>query len=123
MIDLRRKAERRGRRGETLALLFLMLKGYRPLARRTKTRLGEIDLVMRSPSGVLCFVEVKTRETLQAAAESIGPRQQARIANAAALYIAQRPGLAAKGVRYDAVIVGAGRMPRHLRDAWRSGGA
>ena len=121
-MNRRIAAEKRGRRSETLAALLLMAKGYRILARRVKTHLGEIDLVARSPQGVVCFVEVKARGTQSEAAGSIGARQQARIARAAALYLAQRPALAMKGVRYDAVILAAGRLPRHVRDAWRSGG-
>jgi putative endonuclease len=123
VLASRKKAEKRGRRSETLASLLLMAKGYRIIGRRVKTPLGEIDLVARAPSGVLCFVEVKARESVQAAIESISVRQQGRIARAAALYLGQRPGLGTKGVRYDAVIVASGRLPRHLRDAWRSDGA
>ncbi len=121
--DVRIRAEKRGRRSETFASLLLMAKGYRILGRRVKTHAGEIDLIARSPRGIVCFIEVKARATAQAAAESIGTRQQARIARAAALYLAQRPTLAAKGVRYDAVILAAGRLPRHVPDAWRSDGA
>jgi putative endonuclease len=120
---MRIRAEKRGRRSETWAALLLMAKGYRILGRRVKTHAGEIDLIARSPRGIVCFIEVKARATALAAAQSIGPRQQARIARAAALYLAQRPALAAKGVRYDAVILAAGRLPRHVPDAWRSDGA
>ncbi|TIO90198.1 MAG: hypothetical protein E5X90_28375, partial [Mesorhizobium sp.] len=42
-VGHRRKAYRRGHRGEWLAALALMLKGYRILARRHRTKLGEID--------------------------------------------------------------------------------
>jgi putative endonuclease len=59
----RRKAYRRGHRGEWLAALALMLKGYRILARRHRTKLGEIDLIARRGDLVL-FVEVKARRTL-----------------------------------------------------------
>ena len=43
----RQKAYRRGHRGEWLAAAALMLKGYRILARRHRTRFGEIDLIAR----------------------------------------------------------------------------
>lgn len=112
-------AERRGRRSEMWAALILMVKGYRILGRRVRTRLGEIDLVARAPGGLICFVEVKARPEGLAAAQSVGPQQQARIARAAQLYLAGRPGLARKGVRFDIVTVSPGRLPRHLRDAWR----
>ena len=115
----RKAAERRGRRGEIWAALILTLKGYRILGRRVRTHAGEIDLVARAPSGIVCFIEVKARPKTRDAAQSVIPRQQARIVRAATLYLAARPGLAAKGVRFDIVTVAPGGLPRHLRDAWR----
>ena len=118
-LATRRKAEQRGRRSETLAALLLMCKFYRILGRRVRTHAGEIDLVARSPSGVICFIEVKAREERDAAAIALGPRQQARIERAAELFLAQRPGLRPKGVRFDTVIVARRGWQRHVPDAWR----
>ncbi len=115
----RQAAERRGRRSELLASLVLLAKGYRILGRRVRTHLGEIDLVARSPRGVICFIEVKARDSFADAVEAVMPRQQARIARAAEHFLAQRPGLGAKEVRFDTITVTRGRLPRHLRDAWR----
>jgi putative endonuclease len=120
-LTRRRVAEKRGRRGEFWAALILRAKGYRILGRRLRTHAGEIDLVAKAPCGIVCFVEVKTRPEGRTAAGSVGPRQQSRIARAAALYLAGRPGLARKGVRYDVITVSPGGLPRHLRDAWRPG--
>lgn len=53
-----------GNHGEDLAAVFLMSKGYRLLARNWSCRLGEIDLIAEK-KGVVHFVEVKTRKTLQ----------------------------------------------------------
>lgn len=119
IVTRRRAAERRGRRGEIWAALLLMMKGYRILGRRVQTHAGEIDLVVRSLSGLVCFIEVKARPQMRAAAQAVGPRQQARVARAAALYLSARPGLARKGVRFDVITVSPGRLPRHLPDAWR----
>lgn len=113
----RRKAESRGRSSETLAALLLRLKFYRILGRRVRTKAGEIDLVARAPSGVLCFIEVKARADKRAALESVGQGQRARIQRAAALFVASRPALARKGMRFDIVTVAP--LPRHIRDAWR----
>lgn len=110
-----RTRRRRGYRAETLALLALMLKGYRPVARNLRTPVGEIDLTMRRGS-TLAVVEVKTRGTLADAAQSIRPDQQARIRRAAEWLLAQRPDLAGLTVRFDAVLVLPWRWPRHLRD-------
>jgi putative endonuclease len=115
----RRAAEKRGRRGETWAALLLMLKGYRILGRRVRTPAGEIDLIARAPGGVICFVEVKARAQAQDAIESLQPRQRHRIARAASLYLAARPGLAVKGLRFDTITVARRGWPRHARDAWR----
>jgi putative endonuclease len=119
-VGKRQRAERRGRRGETLAAWLLRLKGYRILARRVKTRVGEIDLVARSPRGIVCFVEVKARPEEGTALLSVGGRQQGRIAQAASQFLASRPHLVSRGVRYDIVTVVPGRIPRHIRDAFRS---
>lgn len=122
MAEARRQAaEKRGRRSESFAALLLRLKGYRILARRVRTRAGEIDLIARAPSGVVCFVEVKARADETLAADALGARQQARIARAAALYLASRPELAARGARFDIVTVSPRALPRHLRDAFRPG--
>ncbi|HEY4944087.1 MAG TPA: YraN family protein [Rhizomicrobium sp.] len=110
-------AEKRGRSSETLAALLLQLKGYRILGRRVRTRAGEIDLVARSPRGVLCFVEVKARALARDAVLSVAPRQQARIARAASLFVAGKPALAQAPMRFDIVTVAP--LPRHIRDAWR----
>ena len=118
--ETRKLAERRGRRSEALAALLLRCKGYRILGQRVRTRAGEIDLVAKSPAGIVCFVEVKARPDDGLAAEAIGLRQRARIVRAAELFLAGRSG--AKGVRFDVVTVVPGRLPRHLRDAWGADG-
>ena len=43
----RQEAERRGRKGEGFAALWLRLHGWKVVARRIKTPRGEIDLIAR----------------------------------------------------------------------------
>jgi putative endonuclease len=118
-LERRKAAETRGRRSETLAAFSLVCKFYRVIGRRVKTRAGELDLIALSPSGVLCFIEVKARGLENDAVAAVGLRQRARIARAAALYLAARPGLRHKSVRFDAMLVTPRRWPIHLKDAWR----
>ena len=118
MID-RRAAHVHGHRSETLAALWLRLKGYRILGRRVKTHLGEIDLVAAAPFGPVCFVEVKARTGLRMAAEAVAPEQQTRIARAASLYLAGRPALSRRGSRFDIVAIAPRKLPVHHRDVWR----
>ncbi len=113
-------AHQRGHASESLAALWLRLKGYRILARRLKTHAGEIDLVATAPFGPVCFVEVKARSKARAAADSVGPAQQTRIARAASLYLASRPALARRGSRFDIVAIAPRALPVHHRDVWRA---
>ena len=115
----RQAAQRRGLSGEGLAALWLRLNGYRILARRLKTRAGEIDLVAAAPFGPVCFIEVKARGAVRAAAESLGPVQQTRIARAAFLYLSDRPSLARRGSRFDIIAVAPHSLPVYYRDVWR----
>ena len=117
-MNRRIAAERLGRGAETLAAWRLRISGYRILARRERTPMGEIDLVARR-GRVIAFVEVKARGDLDTAAFALQPRQQARIARAAALFLARRPDLAVLSPRFDVVLVAPWRWPRHLADAWR----
>lgn len=54
-----------GRAGEQIAESFLRRRGHSVLARRFRTRRGEVDLVTRSGDH-LYFVEVKTRAAAEA---------------------------------------------------------
>ena len=119
MVNSRQLAQRRGHKSESLAALWLRLKGYRILARRLKTRAGEIDLVAAAPFGPVCFVEVKARGLARTAAESVGLTQQTRIARAASLYLASRPHLSRRGARFDIVAIAPRALPVHYRDVWR----
>jgi putative endonuclease len=55
-----------GRRGEDLALAYLLEKGYTLIRRNYRHGKGEIDLVMHDPQKVLVFIEVKSSRTLSA---------------------------------------------------------
>jgi len=115
----RRRAERAGRHGERVALVLLRLKGYRILAHRFRSPVGEIDIVAaRGP--VLAFVEVKARATHAAAADAILAAQRQRIARGAEAFIRQRPQYGGHSVRFDAMLVIPWRAPTHVVDAWRT---
>jgi putative endonuclease len=113
----RRIAFRFGLSAESRAATFLVAKGYRILARRFRTPLGEIDIVALR-RGVLVFVEVKARDNFDDAAEAIGKRQQNRIIGAAQMWLAAHPEDAMRDMRFDAILVIPGRLPRHLPAAF-----
>jgi putative endonuclease len=106
-----------GRRGEYVAALWLMAKGYRILGFRLKTPHGEIDLLAQK-GPVLAVVEVKLRGTRETALEAVTWRQRERLRRAAESFAARRSGLKAAIVRLDLMALAPGRWPCHIRDAW-----
>jgi putative endonuclease len=110
-------AYRRGHRSEWFAALALMLKGYRIVARRYKTKLGEIDLIARRGDLVL-IVEVKARPTLDEAMDAIGRESARRIEGAADLWLARQPDQAKLSMRFDMVAVLPRRWPIHVADVF-----
>lgn len=112
------RAYRRGHRGEWLAALALMLKGYRIVARRHRTKLGEIDLIARR-GDLVAVVEVKARPTLAEAMEALCPYAQRRIEGAADLWLIRQPDHARLSLRFDMVAVLPRRWPVHIEDAFR----
>lgn len=113
----RQQAQRLGYRGEWLAALALMLKGYRIVARRYKTKLGEIDLIARRGDLVL-IVEVKARKTLIEAMEAVAHGSERRIEGAADLWLARQPDYGKLSVRFDMVAVLPRRWPVHVENAF-----
>jgi putative endonuclease len=117
----RQAAEQRGRAAETAAVWRLRLAGWRILARRWRSAAGEIDIVARR-RGVVAFVEVKARAGREDALLAVTPRQQRRIARAAALFLASGRGMGGRAgagqPRFDLVLVRPWRWPEHVPAAF-----
>jgi putative endonuclease len=118
VIRRRKEREAWGRIAEDLAAWSLRLRGYRVLARRFKTPVGEIDLIARRGS-LIAFVEVKARGNLDEALAALGPRQRERTARAAEFFLLRHPDHARCVLRFDLIAVRPWRVPHHLVDAWR----
>ncbi len=114
----RQKAYSRGHRGEWLAALALMLKGFRIVARRHKTKLGEIDLIARRGDLVL-IVEVKVRKTLIEAMDALAYGSERRIEAAADLWLSRQPDYGRLSIRFDMVAVLPRRWPVHVENAFQ----
>jgi putative endonuclease len=114
------EALHRGLSAESRAALLLIAKAYRILARRWKTPFGEIDIVARR-RGVLVFVEVKTRASMDAALEAVTERTRQRILAAAGLWLARHSQHADSQIRFDVTVVTPSRLPRHIVNAFNAG--
>ncbi len=109
-----------GRQAEVLAAIWLMLKGYRILGFRLKTPQAEID-ILAAKGAVLAVVEVKSRTSPMAALEAVSQDQRERLRRAGRAIAASRPRLADVSIRLDLIAMSPGRLPHHIRDAWRAG--
>ena len=107
---------RRGRISEWVAAAALLAKGYRILARRTRTPYGEIDLIAVRGRR-LAFVEVKRRPTRLEGEAAITPRQAARIARAAEFWVSRNKAYRDHEQGLDVVFVTPNRLPVHVPDA------
>ena len=117
----RAAAYRHGLRAEIAAATLLLAKGYRLLARRYRTPLGEIDLIVKR-GRTIAFVEVKARASPAEALDSVGRSAEQRIVGAADLWLARHPDAAGLDLRYDMVLVVPWRLPRHLPNAFQARG-
>jgi putative endonuclease len=106
-----------GMAAEWSARGLLESKDYRILAHRYKTKGGEIDLVAKRGDH-LAFVEVKRRKTQEEAAYAVLPRQQARIALAAEIFLGEHSELAHCSASFDVILISPKQGCAHIEQAF-----
>ena len=102
-----------GKLGEDLACAELSRRGYAILARRYRTKYGEIDIVARDGSTIV-IVEVKTRDgrAFGDGAEAVTGRKQRQMLRMGTDFLLRRK-LADQPCRFDVVAVNIeGAVPR-----------
>ncbi len=116
-----------GDAGERLAARYLRRQGFKILARRYRTPLGEIDLVALDGTCIV-FVEVKTRRSDAAGApyEAVDRNKQMQLTRLALAFL-KRYRLLEQSARFDVVSIvweGADREPQifHYRNAFEPPG-
>ena len=116
--DIRkRKALRKGAIAEYRAALALVLKGYRILAFRYRTKLGEIDIIARK-GDLVSFIEVKARATAEDSVFAVNSLTQTRIRNASLHWLKGQKDAGRLSYSYDIIAVRPWRWPEHFRDAF-----
>lgn len=95
----------RGRAGEEHVCAYLKKHGYTVLERNYRVRGGEIDIIAER-SGIIAFVEVKTRKfgSLGNGIDAIDRRKQSLVIRAADRYLEDHPANG-KSIRFDAAAV------------------
>ena len=114
-----------GKRGEQLAIEFLVAAGYRIVERNYREKCGEIDIIARD-GPTLVFIEVKARRNRRYGdpVEAVTFHKQRQISTTALLYLS-RHGLLEAPARFDVVGVDLPDAARpqiaHLKDAFSTG--
>jgi putative endonuclease len=103
-----------------MACAALRNDGWTILARRLRTRAGEVDAVAEK-AGLLAIIEVKTRPTLAEAAVAVTARQQGRLLGACEIILDEHPDWGSNGVRFDVLVVDSAGRVRRIADAFRVG--
>lgn len=94
-----------GNRGERAAAKYLKQQGYRVLARQSRSRIGEIDLIALDGDTIV-FVEVKTRSSLAAGhpSEAITYAKRRQLTRTALAWL-KRKGLLDARSRFDVIAI------------------
>jgi putative endonuclease len=115
-----RAAYATGIAAEEAACAALIADGWTILARRLRTKAGEVDAVAEK-AGILSIIEVKSRPTLAEAAIALTVRQQSRLVGACEIILGEHPDWGANGVRFDILVVNQVGKVRRIADAFRLG--
>lgn len=85
------RAREAGDRGEAAVGRYLRSRGMTILDTQWRCRMGELDLVARTSSGVVCFVEVKLRKagSIGLPREAVDGRKRERLRRTALLWLAE----------------------------------
>ena len=113
----RQRAERWGRMAEAIASAHMIARGYRIEARNWRTASGEVDIIARR-GDVVVFVEVKARESEEAALMAISRESQWRIEAAGQDWIMAQPDGGRLSWRNDVIAVRRWGRPVHYEDVW-----
>jgi putative endonuclease len=111
------KAHKRGHLAEYVALIHLMLKGYRILGFRLKMPQGEIDILAQKGAR-LHLVEVKQRRSHEEAFETVSAIQQERLWQAGLALLEKKPRLRKLDLVIDLYTIAPGQWPRHQINAF-----
>lgn len=106
-----------GTGGEILAVNFLKKKKYKILETNFSNHVGEIDIIAEK-DGVIVFVEVKRRQTLQYGRpiEAVDTRKQNKIRKVAEIYLMLKNKTLAD-VRFDVIEI-LGDIINHVENAF-----
>lgn len=111
--------------GETLVEEYLTSKGFEIIERNYKTKIGEIDLIVRK-GDLLIFVEVKSdfKEYELICEEKINLKKKRKILSVAEQFLIKNSQFLSKikEIRFDVVVVKNGRIVHYENAFTQDGG-
>ena len=111
----RRASYELGLLAEEVVVKYISNAGYIILARRYKTKYGEIDIIAANDDELL-FLEVKGRKTAPDLDSIINPTNLQRHRDAISCFLASNQGYENMICRLDLVIVCQGKVVAHVRN-------
>ena len=120
--DKRTPKQKKGDWGEEKAMELLRSKGYRIVAQKFRSKIGEIDVIVVREN-VVAFVEVKTRRRLDYGmpCEAVDPAKQRRLRKTAEYFLMTRSWTKGMQPRMDIIEIlclDKGNYIRHLENAF-----
>jgi len=103
-----------GIKKERIAAIFLIIKGYKIIAKRYKNPFGEIDIIAQKGK-TLVFVEVKARKNIELIETILRSKQVLRIKNSAEIFLANND-FAQYDIRFDLILFTKSRIPIHYEN-------
>lgn len=118
MISKKQKSYWFGIFAEYWVIILFLFKGYKFIARRYKTKLGEIDLIFTKKDDLI-MVEVKARKNRSIEiGEVVSYKQYHRILNAAKLFLNKNKKYSNFNVRVDIILVNSVLKIKHIKNVW-----
>lgn len=107
-----------GKLAELVVIIYLRLKFYQIIARRYKTKLGEIDIIAYKANKLIA-VEVKARKNFYSDTTEIFTKHQARrIKNTISYFLYNNPRYKDCLIRFDLILVNRFFVIKHCQNYW-----
>ena len=108
----KKKSYKFGLIAEKVAIILLLLKGYKILKWRYKSYFGEIDIIA-TRFNYIAFIEVKARKYNFNSEDVLKSRQIARIKKSAEIFIAKNKNYQKYKPSFDYIEVNRFLLPKH----------
>ena len=118
MITKKQKSYWFGIFAEYWVIIIFSFIGYKFIARRYKTKLGEIDLIFLKNNN-LVIVEVKARKNKNIEiGEVVSYKQCQRILNATKLFLNKNKKYSNLNIRIDIILINSMFKIKHIKNVW-----